>query len=334
MKANRAWLLFICLAVTACLVSVPSGVKAQQKAIEIKYATAFDSFRDHEKGTLMFVERLEKAAGGRIKFISKGGPEAFPPFELVEAVRKGVIDFAEDPAGYYMAQVPIANGMRLSRLTPEQERASGAYDLFRKIAAEKANIFFLGKVNPLADFHIYSRVPVKSTADFKGMRIRSTPTYKDFILALGANPTTTTHGEIYTALERGIVQAVCSPSFGMLELGWHTQVKYIINPPFYQQDQTLIFNLDTWKKLPPDLQKLADEVMISVEKDSADFINSRMKAAYDDLLKAGLKDITLSDPEKFLEMAYDSAWKEVLSKSDPKTGPEMRQRWTFPAGKK
>src|SRR4030042_2356812 len=161
----------------------------------------------------MVVEGREKASGGRIKFVYKGGPEAFPPFELVEAVRKGVVDFAEDPAGYYMAQVPIANGMRLTRLTPEQERANGAYDLFRKIAAEKANIFFLGKVNPLMDFSIYSRVPVKSSADFKGMRIRSTPTYKDFILALGANPTTTTHGEIYTALERGVVQAVCSPSF-------------------------------------------------------------------------------------------------------------------------
>src|SRR4030042_627612 len=116
----------------------------------------------------------------------------------------------------------------------------------------------------------------------------------------------------------------------MLELGWHTQVKYIINPSFYQQDQTLIFNLDTWKKLPADLQKLADEVMISVEKDSAEFIKSRRKVAYDDLIKAGLKDITLSDPEKFLELAYDSAWKDVLSKSDPITGPEMRRLWTFP----
>jgi TRAP-type transport system periplasmic protein len=334
MKSIRHYLWFICLAVTVLLVGVPSVIKAQQKVIEIKYATAFDGFRDHEKGTLMFIERLERASGGRIKFVNKGGPEAFPPFELVEAVRKGVVDFAEDPAGYYMAQIPIANGMRLSTLTPAQERTNGAYDLFRKIAAEKANIFFLGKVNPLADFHIYSRVPVKSSADFKGMRIRSTPTYKDFILALGANPTTTTHGEIYTALERGVVQAVCSPSFGMLELGWHTQVKYIINPPFYQQDQTLIFNLDTWKKIPVDLQKLADEVMVSVEKDSADFINSRMKAAHDDLIKAGLKDITLSDPEKFLALAYDSAWKDVLSKSDPKTGPEMRRLWTSPTEKK
>jgi TRAP-type C4-dicarboxylate transport system substrate-binding protein len=111
-------------------------------------------------------------------------------------------------------------------------------------------------------------------------------------------------------------------------------VKYIVHPPFYKQDQTIIFNLDAWKKLPADLQKLADEVMISVEKDSEVFIKSRMKQAHDDLLKAGLKDITLSDSQAFLEFAYDAAWKDVLAKSDPNNGPEMRRLWTVPAGQK
>ncbi len=329
MKGKHALSVVLCLA-AAILLAVPPAAVAQQKPIQLTYATAFELHRDHEKPTAQFVERLEKAAGGRLKITYKGGPEAFPPFELVEAVRKGVIDFAEDPAGYYMAQLPIANGMRLTRLTPQQERETGAYDMFRKLAAEKVNIYFLGKVNPLANYHVYSAVPVNSVADFKGMRIRSTPTYKDLILALGAHPVTTTHGEIYTALERGVVQAVCSPAFGMLEMGWHVKVKYIIHPPFYQQDQTIIFNLDTWKKLPPDLQKLADEVMMQIEKESETFIKGRMEAAHADLMKAGLKDITLSDADKFLEFAYDAAWKDVLSKSDPTTGPQMRRLWTEP----
>ena len=305
----------------------PVGGMTAEKAIELKFATSFAQNRDHVKGFFMFTERLQKEAGDRVKLINRGGPEAIPPFELIEAVRKGIVDFAELSAGYYSAQIPIANGMRLSRLTTVQERENGAYDLFRKITSEQ-NVFFLGKIHSAATFAVYSRVKLQSSADFKGKKIRSTPTYKDFLIALGATPITTTHAEIYTALERGMVDAVCSPVFGMLELGWHKKIKYIILPHFYKQDQTIIFNFNSWNKLPKDLQQMMDKIMIGVEKDSDAFILGRVAEARNDLLKEGIEEIMMKDSDHYLALAYDSAWKDTLSK-DPKYGAEMRKLWTY-----
>jgi TRAP-type C4-dicarboxylate transport system substrate-binding protein len=305
----------------------PAAGTAADKPIELKFVTSFSQNRDHVKGFFMFVDRLQKEAGSRVKLVNRGGPEAIPPFEQIEAVRKGIVDFAELSAGYYSAQIPLANGMRLSRLTTAQERENGAYDLFRKVTSDQ-NIYFLGKFHSSVQFGVYSRVKMESTADFKGKKIRSTPTYKDFLIALGATPITTTHAEIYTALERGLVDAVCSPNFGMLELGWHKKIKYIILPHFYQQDQTIIFNLASWNKLPKDIQQMMDRIMVGVERDSDEFIKGRVTAAREELLKEGIQEITVKDSDHFLKLAYDSAWKDTLSRK-PKYGDEMRKLWTY-----
>lgn len=325
MKKNNIHFVIFILLFLFCLPLVSHA----QKPIELTFATAFSQHRDHEKGTLMFVDMLKKYAGNRIKIINKGGPESIPAFELIEAVRTGIVDFAEDPAGYYSAQIPEANGMRLSTLHPWEERVNGAYDLFRKVAAEKGNIYFLGKIHAGAKFEIYSNKKVVTTADFKGMKIRSTPTYRDFLIALGATPVTMPHSEIYTALDRGVVDGVCTPAFGVTEKGWHEKIKYLIRPRFYQQDQTIIFNLDTWNKLPKDLQKLIDDIMVTIEKDSMEFILKRVKANRDDMIKAGLKEITLKDSDRFLEIAKEAGWASVLKKSDPKYGPQLKKLWSY-----
>lgn len=174
-------------------------------------------------------------------------------------------------------------------------------------------------------YHFYSKSRIRKSDDFKGLKIRSTPTYKDFILALGAVPIQMPHGEIYTALERGVVQAVASPAYGVMEMGWQTQVKYTVFPAYFEIDMGIIFNWDSWKKLPPDLQKIMDDTAAQVEKDSHQFIQSVVKKQYEDLKKAGLEEITLEDAQKFLSLGYEASWKDVLSKSDPQYGSELRK---------
>jgi TRAP-type C4-dicarboxylate transport system substrate-binding protein len=330
MKKVKFYKVFLCLVSVSFIIALPMSVMAAGEPIELKYATSFDQHRDHEWGTRTFVDRLRKSAGDRVKIVYKGGPEAIPPFELGEAVRKGIVDFAHGVGGYYASMIPEANAVRLAQLLPWELRANGALDFMRKLWVEKANFipiawFTMGGGNM---YHIYSKVRIKKVDDFKGLKIRSTPTYKDFLLALGTTPIQMPHGEIYTSLERGLVQGVASPAFGVMEMGWQTQVKYTIFPPFYEVDQGIIFNWDTWKRLPKDLQKLIDDIGAQVEKDSHEFILRVVKKQYDDLKKAGLEEITLEDPQRYLTIAYEAAWKDVLSKSDPKYGPEMKRLLT------
>jgi TRAP-type C4-dicarboxylate transport system substrate-binding protein len=60
------------VALSVAFLMVPVMGIAAEKTIELKFATNYDQHRDHEKATFMFIDRVQKAAGDRIKFINKG----------------------------------------------------------------------------------------------------------------------------------------------------------------------------------------------------------------------------------------------------------------------
>ena len=73
--------------------------------------------------------------------------------------------------------------------------------------------------------------------------------YRDFFQALNANVITTPPGEVYTALERGVVDGYGWPIGGIFDLNWHEKTKFRIDPGFYDAEVSLIMNLPAYKKL-------------------------------------------------------------------------------------
>ena len=85
--------------------------------------------------------------------------------------------------------------------------------------------------------------------DFTGLKIRVTPVYKDIVEALGGTTVTTAPGEVYTALERGVVDGYGWPVTGIFDLGWEKVTKFRMEPAFYSVEVGVLVNLDTWKGL-------------------------------------------------------------------------------------
>ncbi|MEW6265327.1 MAG: TRAP transporter substrate-binding protein DctP [Thermodesulfobacteriota bacterium] len=313
---------FIALVMTAFLVTRPERAEAQE--IGLKAATAFSSHTVWEKGFWMLYERVNKKAKGKMKINYVGGPEAIPPFELIEAVRSGVVDLVEIASSYYVPQAPAVDSLKLSRVSPQQEREKGALDLLRKINAEKVNCYYLGRVNSGVGFQFYTKAPLKTMADFKNLKLRVSPLYKPFLEALGGTPVMMAHAETYTALERGLVQGFAAGEIGVYEQGWHEHVKNIVEPKFYTNEQVILINLNSWNKLPKEMQQLLNEVMIEVEKESMQAMESLAKNERILLENAGVKGHKIEDADKYLDLAYEVGWKTVLEK-DPKYGPELKK---------
>ena len=322
MKGKRCTSLVFCF-ISACILVMPALAMAQ-KPIELKMGSAFTYNRTTELGLRMFIERENKAAAGKLTIKYMGGPEAIPPFELIEAVRKGVVDLAGSPGSYYSAQVAEAGAMYLSRVTPEEERSNGAYALFNKVIAQKVNAYYLGRYNTTYKFNFYTKAKVEKMADFKGLKMRVSPVYRAFLKELDGVPIVMPHSEIYTALERGVVQGMGGTNFDIMDQGWHEQIKFIVDPPFYGSDTGIVVNLDTWNKLPEDLRKLMSSIMVDVEKDSGVELLKIINKEREDLVKYGIKVIPIAEPEKYVSLAYESAWKDVLEKS-PQNGPELKE---------
>ena len=60
----------------------------------------------------------------------------------------------------------------------------------------------------------------------------------------------TAPGEVYTALERGVVDGYGWPTIGIFDLGWEKVTKVRFEPGFYAVDINVLVNLNTWKLEP------------------------------------------------------------------------------------
>ena len=297
------------------------------KAVTLKAATAWPKDTMENEPLWMLQKMVEAKSNGNVKINWTGGPEAIPSFQLMEALRNGVVDMALTSGAYSVAQVPEAAFHKLSQLTPSEERANGAFDLFNKVYQEKGNAVLLGRGLHGKKFRLYTNTEVKSSADFKGLRIRVTPIYKAFVESLGAAAITIDPGEVYTALERKVVDGYGWPEARISDYGWQEVTKYAVQPPFFVVDVLILVNKNAWDKLSTSQKNLMTDSMKQVEKDSADWVKGEIDKENKLIQEKGVKLVTLSDGDAYVEKAYKAGWEDAI-KQAPGNGPKLKELLT------
>src|SRR5207247_2439528 len=105
---------------------------------------------------------------------------------------------------------------------------------------------YLAKVVEFTPFHIYLNKKIDKP-DLTGLKIRITPVYREFFQSMNAQVMTTAPGEVYTALERGVIDGYGWPIHALFDLNWQEKTKYRVDPGFYNAEVALIINLDKYK---------------------------------------------------------------------------------------
>lgn len=321
---NRCWG-FLLVSIFFIFSFIPHPVRATEKPVTLKAVSAFPQNNRMNNALWMLQKRVKEGSRGRLEINWGGGPEAIPTFQLVEAIRNGVVDLAWTAHTFNVAQLAVAEGAKLSKLTPWDERKKGVFDFYQKAYQGKLNAYFLGRGTPGLTYNLYTTVPVKSPGDFKGMTIRVTPAYKAFVEALGAAPVTTDPGEVFNALQRKMVQGYGWPSLGISDFGWDEVTKFVIEPAFYQVDVIALVHIHSWNKLPKDLQEVLSASMQEVEREASGHFAKLISEDREKIKQKGVQEVRLSkeDGEKYLQTAYEAAWKEVLKK-DLSSGAQLR----------
>lgn len=308
---------------------IPALSMGAEKTVTLKAVSAFPQNNKMNDAFWMLQKKVKEKSKGQLEITWGGGPESIPTFQLVEALRNGVVDIAWTAHTFNVAQLPVAEGAKLSKLTPWKEREKGVFDFYQKVYQNKLNAYFLGRGTPGLTYNLYTTVPVKSVGDFKGMTIRVTPAYKAFVEALGAAPVTTDPGEVFTALERKMVRGYGWPSLGISDFGWDEVTKHVIEPAFYQVDVIALVHINAWNKLPRDLQNVLNVSMQEVEREAFEHFAKLISQDREKIKNKGVQEIKLSgeEGEKYLQTAYEASWKEVLRK-DPQLGAQLRDLLT------
>lgn len=306
------------------------GLSATAGAAEVtlKAVSAFQPGTLFSQNFERFVKRVNEQGKGIVQIQFIGGPSAMPTFEIGNALRNGVVDMANTSAVFHANLVPEGVALTLAERPIAELRKNGGYDLMNEIHQKKAKIFWLGRAAENMEYHVYlSKMP--DSPDLKGKKLRSVPTYQAFFTALGATPMQIAPGEVYTALERGVVDGYGWPSGGVFDLGWQEKTKVRVEPGFYQVETGIFMSLDSWTKKLDDAQRnFLKEQMAWLEGENATFakIAEEEKARQ---AKAGIETYTLpaDDAAKFLETAREAGWKPVLA-ANPQDGAKLRELFT------
>ena len=309
-------------AMLALLAGAPlfAPLVANGQETTLRVVSAFAENTTYVKNLLPMVQRLNAEGKGSLQLNFIGGPKAMPPFEVGNAVRTGVVDMAMTTGAFYTNIMPEADALKLTQLPGPELRRNGAVDLINKIWNEKANMQYLGRVIDYTPFHLYLTKKIDK-ADLTGLKLRITPVYREFFQALGATVVQTPPGEVYTALERGVVDGYGWPINGIFDFNWHEKTKFRVDPGFYNAEVSLVMNLDKWKALNAKQRELLMKHVIALENAN----DSWKKVNEDDIRKqkeAGIQVITFG--KDYYDRAYAVGWESAI-KASPTYGPQMRK---------
>jgi TRAP-type C4-dicarboxylate transport system substrate-binding protein len=300
---------------------------AQSQPIVLKAVTAFPKNHLNNDPVPLFVDKVNKRSEGKLKIEWVGGPEVIKSFDQILAVKAGTIDMLlYYPFGYMKPVMPEAWAKGLTELAEWEERKSGAFELWGEIFEKRVNSKYIGRLHNLLPFKVFCNKKIEKVDDFKGMKIRVMPLYIPFMKALGATPVTISPDEIYTSMERGVVDGFMWPNVGVISWGLQEVTKYVIDPGVFQMEPATMINMDKWKKIPKDMQVLLDEIMQDMEY-IASMRNALIEAKEDRVRKkAGMKTLELppAEAEKFVRTCYDKTWEFVIE-SAPEYGPKLRE---------
>jgi TRAP-type C4-dicarboxylate transport system substrate-binding protein len=308
------------LAVLSCVL----GAQATAQEVTLRAVTAFAEGTQFSKNFERFVEKVNRDGKGVVQINYIGGPRAMPPFEVGNAVRTRVVDMANVTGAFYTNLLPESDAFKLLSRPMSEQRQNGTWEFVNQLHNQKLNSYYLARQFHNVPFHIYlNKKPEK--LDFSGLKIRVTPVYKDIVEALGGTAITTAPGDVYTALERGVVDGYGWPVTGIFDLGWEKVTKFRLEPAFYGVEVNVLVNLDSWKSLNDAQRKLLSESAAWLEGLDAENIDV-IKAERERQAKVGIQPIDFGPEEskKFIAKANDAAWQSVIKRA-PETGAKLRQ---------
>ena len=308
----------------------PAPAAAQAKTIVLKGQASFPPtsllFLDFKD----YAERVDKMSGGRLKI------EALPPgavvgaFEVADAVNRGVLDAAHTCTYYFIGKHRAA---ALFTDVPGDPFGMDTIDFwgweYEGGGVELLNEFYQKILNmKIVAYPIFPttaqslgwfKKPMKSIADFKGLKYRVPGIAAEVYREIGVAVVTLPGGEVLPALERGTLDATewYTPGEDIL-LGFHTVQKYYYYPGVHETAGACDFlvNKDVWDKLPPDLQAIMKGAAAENALRSLLRFNRRDAEALRDF-KDKHKVNLVKTPDDIL-IAYLKAWDKIAAQEAAK----------------
>lgn len=216
-----------------------------------------------------FCDMVREMSNGRL-IINLFVPGAIvPAFEVSKAVTTGTLDLGLATAGMDAGVLGMTSYLVTpcntpAGLSPIKAMAwmhiGDGLKYAEKVWQRKFDVEVVGTLaNLSAELLYHSNEPIREIEDFKGKKVRTFGLWAQLLQGYGASVVSVPGGEIYTSLERGIVDVLeyATPSMDW-RLGFHEITDYIGIPGIHAPTtgDLMLANKESWGKLPDDLKAI------------------------------------------------------------------------------
>ena len=212
----------------------------------------------------MLADLVKKMSGGRMDITVYGGGELVPALQAFDTVRSGAAEMGSGAAYYWAGKTPATQffasvpfGMNAQQLNA-WILCGGGMELWEELYARFNVVPLLGGNTGVQMGGWFNR-EINTMADLKGLKMRMPGLGGKVLERAGGSAVLLAGGEIYTGLERGIIDATewIGP-FHDYKMGFHQIAKYYYAPGWHETGTALEFfiNKEKFDKLPTDLQQI------------------------------------------------------------------------------
>ena len=293
-----------------------AGIAKAEETISAVHA--FPETLIYTKSFLSFVDKVNEAGKGVVQIDVRGGPEAIGMFQQPDAVRDGIVDMVYTPGSFYAAALPEKDALVASNLTAVETRQNGGIALIDEVHQQKMGLKYLGWFDSGVCYNLWTRNEPKFDAngnlEVEGLKLRGNNVYNAFFTNyLGAQVIDLPTGEVYSALQRGVVDATGWTQIGLIDLKWNECLNYRIEPCFFSTDLGVVVNNEKWNSLSEEARKIVQDVAIQHEKDSVMALRGKRDQDFAALEAAGMKVVSLEGEAKanYLAAAREKTWERM-----------------------
>jgi TRAP-type mannitol/chloroaromatic compound transport system substrate-binding protein len=221
-----------------------------------------------QTGAVRFAQRLEEVTEGRIKIQVFAGGELVPPLGVFDAVSAGTVEVGSGASYYWAGKVPAAQWFAAVPFgfNPQGINAwfysGGGLQLWEEVYAP-FNVVPRPQGNTGVQMGGWFRKEMNTIEDYKGLKMRIPGLGGKVIAKAGGTVVLLPGGEIFTSLERGVIDATewVGPMHD-LRMGFYKAAKYYYYPGWHEPGTCLevMFNKKAYDSLPKDLQAAVDAV--------------------------------------------------------------------------
>jgi TRAP-type transport system periplasmic protein len=262
----------IIMTIALLVITIPVSA-ADHDATELRMIT---SWGENHSGTKHIAYRyrdmVRDMSGGSIS-ITAFGPEVVPPGRQLQPAGAGVFDLIYTHGLYHTGDTAIGAALDAVDKDIEKRRSSGLWAWIDGYYSRTQNLKVLAIPTAQSGFRLLLRKPMPDNGKLTGMKIRALPSWNGVVQNLDAVPVVISFGELYSSVEKGVVDGLIWTGVGILNFKFHEVAPHLMDPVFGSVSYLLMMNLDKWNGLGPAQQELLLEAGLQLERSTVTTFN-------------------------------------------------------------